>query len=233
MGQVLTVGAVEQQRKRRVKEMIREELDFFKSRLASISKEPGEDDANVEEEEESDAAAVTLPSPEHQHDPATRTCTTAPPSPPPVPDTGWQMAGKYYDEDYEVTPDEKRKSRGDQIIKTFLSKQSPQRVDIAEVFADQCRENLELSPCKEIFSNCRKAVHDYLSGAPFADYQNSMYFDRFLQWKMLEVELTGKMSPAEAGEEEDKEKESPWHSRKQFEKISSRVVDNIREYTYA
>uniref|UniRef100_A0A671VPV2 G protein-coupled receptor kinase n=1 Tax=Sparus aurata TaxID=8175 RepID=A0A671VPV2_SPAAU len=89
-------------------------------------------------------------------------------------------------EDYEVTPDEKRKSRGDKIIKTFLSKQSPQRVDIAEVFADQCRENLELSPCKEIFSNCCKAVHEYLSGAPFTDYQNSMYFDRFLQWKVLE-----------------------------------------------
>uniref|UniRef100_A0A669BX28 G protein-coupled receptor kinase n=1 Tax=Oreochromis niloticus TaxID=8128 RepID=A0A669BX28_ORENI len=32
----------------------------------------------------------------------------------------------------------------------------------------------------------KRAVHDYLSGAPFADYQNSMYFDRFLQWKMLE-----------------------------------------------
>uniref|UniRef100_A0A3B1JQ41 G protein-coupled receptor kinase n=1 Tax=Astyanax mexicanus TaxID=7994 RepID=A0A3B1JQ41_ASTMX len=32
---------------------------------------------------------------------------------------------------------------------------------------------------------CR-ALHDYLSGAPFSDYQNSMYFDRFLQWKMLE-----------------------------------------------
>ncbi|XP_051277317.1 G protein-coupled receptor kinase 5 [Dicentrarchus labrax] len=89
-------------------------------------------------------------------------------------------------EDYEVTPDEKRKSHGDRIIKTFLSKQSPQPVDIAEVFADQCRENLELSPCKEIFSNCRKAVHDYLRGAPFTDFQNSMYFDRFLQWKMLE-----------------------------------------------
>uniref|UniRef100_A0A8D0ARQ2 G protein-coupled receptor kinase n=1 Tax=Sander lucioperca TaxID=283035 RepID=A0A8D0ARQ2_SANLU len=89
-------------------------------------------------------------------------------------------------EDYEVTPDEKRKTRGDQIIKTFLSNQSPQRVDIAEVFADQCRENLELSPCKEIFSNCHKVVHDYLSGDPFLDYQNSMFFDRFLQWKMLE-----------------------------------------------
>uniref|UniRef100_A0A9J8CUQ2 G protein-coupled receptor kinase n=1 Tax=Cyprinus carpio carpio TaxID=630221 RepID=A0A9J8CUQ2_CYPCA len=55
-----------------------------------------------------------------------------------------------------------------------------------ESLAESCRENLELSPCKEIFSDCRKALHDYLSGAPFADYQNSMYFDRFLQWKMLE-----------------------------------------------
>ncbi|XP_043103732.1 G protein-coupled receptor kinase 6-like [Puntigrus tetrazona] len=89
-------------------------------------------------------------------------------------------------EDYEVTPDEKRKSRGDEIIKKFLTKQSSECVDIAEGLAESCRENLELSPCKEIFSDCRKALHDYLSGAPFADYQNSMYFDRFLQWKMLE-----------------------------------------------
>ncbi|GAA6069195.1 G protein-coupled receptor kinase 5, partial [Tachysurus ichikawai] len=89
-------------------------------------------------------------------------------------------------EDYEVTPDEKRKSRGDQIIKKFLTKQSPECVDVLEGLAECCRENLELSPCKEIFSDCRKALHEYLSGAPFSDYQNSMYFDRFLQWKMLE-----------------------------------------------
>uniref|UniRef100_A0A4W5KH70 G protein-coupled receptor kinase n=1 Tax=Hucho hucho TaxID=62062 RepID=A0A4W5KH70_9TELE len=56
----------------------------------------------------------------------------------------------------------------------------------SESLAEQCRENLELHPCKEIFSDCRKALHDYLRGAPFSDYQNSMYFDRFLQWKMLE-----------------------------------------------
>lgn len=43
--------------------------------------------------------------------------------------------------------------------------QSPQHVDIAEVFADQCRENLERSPCKDIFSNCRKwgPAHSHLS----------------------------------------------------------------------
>ncbi|XP_043103605.1 G protein-coupled receptor kinase 5 isoform X3 [Puntigrus tetrazona] len=59
-------------------------------------------------------------------------------------------------EDYEVTPDEKRKSRGDEIIKKFLTKQSSECVDIAEGLAESCRENLELSPCKEIFSDCRK-----------------------------------------------------------------------------
>ncbi|XP_029685472.1 G protein-coupled receptor kinase 5-like isoform X2 [Takifugu rubripes] len=89
-------------------------------------------------------------------------------------------------EDYEVTPDEKRRNQGDKIIKTFLSKQSPQHVNVVEVFADQCRRDLERSPRREIFSTCRTAVHEYLRGAPFADYQNSMFFDRFLQWKMLE-----------------------------------------------
>uniref|UniRef100_A0AAQ5XV10 G protein-coupled receptor kinase n=1 Tax=Amphiprion ocellaris TaxID=80972 RepID=A0AAQ5XV10_AMPOC len=68
-------------------------------------------------------------------------------------------------DDYEVTPDDKRKSRGDQIIKTFLSKQ--------------------VTCCRAVLCRSR-AVHDYLSGAPFLDYQNCMYFDRFLQWKMLE-----------------------------------------------
>uniref|UniRef100_A0AAY5F0W1 G protein-coupled receptor kinase n=1 Tax=Electrophorus electricus TaxID=8005 RepID=A0AAY5F0W1_ELEEL len=71
-------------------------------------------------------------------------------------------------EDYEVTPDEKRRSQGDEIIKTFLTKQ----VGVCRV-------------CEHCPVRCR-ALHDHLSGAPFSDYQNSMYFDRFLQWKMLE-----------------------------------------------
>lgn len=29
-------------------------------------------------------------------------------------------------------------------------------------------------------------LHKYLSGKPFFQYQESMFFDRFLQWKMLE-----------------------------------------------
>lgn len=34
--------------------------------------------------------------------------------------------------------------------------QSPQCVPVVEGFAQQCQENLDLSPCKEIFSDCRK-----------------------------------------------------------------------------
>uniref|UniRef100_A0A8C9WIY7 G protein-coupled receptor kinase n=1 Tax=Scleropages formosus TaxID=113540 RepID=A0A8C9WIY7_SCLFO len=71
---------------------------------------------------------------------------------------------------YEVMPDEKRRSHGEEIVCRFLTTQVPRG----------------LSPCKEIFSECRKALHDYLSGTPFMDFQDSMYFDRFLQWKMLE-----------------------------------------------
>uniref|UniRef100_A0A8C5DRD0 G protein-coupled receptor kinase n=1 Tax=Gouania willdenowi TaxID=441366 RepID=A0A8C5DRD0_GOUWI len=127
---------------------------------------------------------------------------------------------------------------------------SPHHVDAAEGFAEQCKENLELSPCKEIFSNCRKAVHDYLSGAPFADYQNSMYFDRFLQWKMLErstwscfssqvcacqVRATGKMYACKKLEKKRIKKrkgESMALNEKQIlEKVNSRFVVSLA-YAY-
>lgn len=35
-------------------------------------------------------------------------------------------------------------------------------------------------------SSFSRALHEYLRGAPFKDYQESMYFDRFLQWKLVE-----------------------------------------------
>uniref|UniRef100_A0A8C6LA22 G protein-coupled receptor kinase n=2 Tax=Nothobranchius TaxID=28779 RepID=A0A8C6LA22_NOTFU len=49
-----------------------------------------------------------------------------------------------------------------------------------------CRESLERGPCEDVFHSCKEALHNYLSGEPFSQYQDSMYFDRFLQWKMLE-----------------------------------------------
>uniref|UniRef100_A0A8C2XEA2 G protein-coupled receptor kinase n=1 Tax=Cyclopterus lumpus TaxID=8103 RepID=A0A8C2XEA2_CYCLU len=58
--------------------------------------------------------------------------------------------------------------------------------DVPQDVVAGCRERLEQSPCKELFNDCTKIVRDYLSGAPFSSYQESMHFSRFLQWKWLE-----------------------------------------------
>ncbi|XDC51849.1 hypothetical protein R6Z07M_003031 [Ovis aries] len=69
----------------------------------------------------------------------------------------------------------------------FLDSVSP--IFITQVGRDlvsQTEEKLLQKPCKELFSACVQSVHDYLRGEPFHEYLDSMYFDRFLQWKRLE-----------------------------------------------
>ncbi|KAG7219046.1 hypothetical protein INR49_019365 [Caranx melampygus] len=70
---------------------------------------------------------------------------------------------------YQLAPDEKRRDCGLNVLDTYFN-----------------NGRLEQSPCKELFNDCTKIVRDYLSGAPFSFYQESMYFSRFLQWKWLE-----------------------------------------------
>ncbi|XP_029459775.1 G protein-coupled receptor kinase 5-like isoform X2 [Rhinatrema bivittatum] len=95
--------------------------------------------------------------------------------------------------DYEVSPDEKRKETGDEIIRRFFNPKSPDYIpEINESHMKECVENLENSPCKDIFSNCLNPLHDYLRGDPFTEYQEGMYFDRFLQWKSLERQVVTK-----------------------------------------
>ncbi|XP_034296153.1 G protein-coupled receptor kinase 5 isoform X2 [Pantherophis guttatus] len=89
--------------------------------------------------------------------------------------------------EYEVLPDDKLGEKGKEIVMKYLIPGSP--VYVAEASQDlvqQIKEKLENSPCKELFSPCVKSVHEYLSGEPFQEYSESMYFDRFLQWKWLE-----------------------------------------------
>ncbi|XP_059820946.1 G protein-coupled receptor kinase 5-like isoform X1 [Hypanus sabinus] len=89
--------------------------------------------------------------------------------------------------DYEVTPDEKRKEKANEVIRRFLTEESPEYMpEISKSCIQQSIESLEKGPCKEIFSECLMGPHQYLSGEPFTNYQESMYFDRFLQWKWLE-----------------------------------------------
>ncbi|XP_075379936.1 G protein-coupled receptor kinase 5-like isoform X4 [Mycteria americana] len=89
--------------------------------------------------------------------------------------------------DYELSPDEKRKEMGEEIICRFLKQESPDFLpEVGQPHASRCLQDLQKSPCKDLFSSCLRPLHEYLSGDPFADYRDSMYFDRFLQWKYLE-----------------------------------------------
>ncbi|XP_048464851.1 G protein-coupled receptor kinase 5 isoform X1 [Rhincodon typus] len=95
--------------------------------------------------------------------------------------------------EYEVMPDEKREEKGQEMISKYLTPESPGYIrEVSEDIVQQCKEKLEMSACKELFCNCVKSVHDYLSGQPFNEYQESMYFDRFLQWKWLERQAVTK-----------------------------------------
>uniref|UniRef100_A0A7N8WP17 G protein-coupled receptor kinase n=1 Tax=Mastacembelus armatus TaxID=205130 RepID=A0A7N8WP17_9TELE len=81
--------------------------------------------------------------------------------------------------EYEVTPDEKRRDRK---LNISLS------CDCYYFFF-----SCTLQQWFDLFSDLQvfcfffpRLIHDYLSVAPFADYLDSMYYNRFLQWKWLE-----------------------------------------------
>nr|XP_023966576.1 G protein-coupled receptor kinase 6 isoform X4 [Chrysemys picta bellii] len=89
--------------------------------------------------------------------------------------------------EYEVTPDEKRKECGQHLIDSYLNPKNVDHVpEVPSPLVSACSERLEQEPSKELFKEATKLIHDYLSVAPFADYLDSIYFNRFLQWKWME-----------------------------------------------
>uniref|UniRef100_A0A672ZS22 G protein-coupled receptor kinase n=1 Tax=Sphaeramia orbicularis TaxID=375764 RepID=A0A672ZS22_9TELE len=67
-----------------------------------------------------------------------------------------------------------------------LCLQSNQYVSLVQRHEQSCIQSLEHDPCGDVFKACREDLHQYLSGKPFIQYQDSMFFDRFIQWKMVE-----------------------------------------------
>ncbi|GLD56797.1 G protein-coupled receptor kinase 5-like protein [Lates japonicus] len=87
---------------------------------------------------------------------------------------------------FETKCDEERRDFGVSIIQRFLMSQSNQCVPVVLPHEQSCIQSLEFDPCGDVFHDCREDLHEYLSGEPFLQYQDSMFFDRFLQWKMVE-----------------------------------------------
>ncbi|KAG7464201.1 G protein-coupled receptor kinase 5-like [Solea senegalensis] len=87
---------------------------------------------------------------------------------------------------FETKADEDRKESGINIIQRFLMSQSSQCIPILLKHGESCIQSMEADPCVDVFHQCSEDLHKHLSGEPFIQYQDSMFFDRFLQWKMLE-----------------------------------------------
>uniref|UniRef100_A0A673TSL2 G protein-coupled receptor kinase n=1 Tax=Suricata suricatta TaxID=37032 RepID=A0A673TSL2_SURSU len=92
--------------------------------------------------------------------------------------------------EYEVADDEDRRRRGLAVLSSFLSpaELAAPLPEIPSYVLRECRLRLKGkdSPSKDIFEQCTRIVHNYLSGGPFEEYQQSPYFSRYLQWKWLE-----------------------------------------------
>ena len=53
-------------------------------------------------------------------------------------------------------------------------------------FAGKEEQEQAASEAQDIFAECKKEVKAFLSGAPFKEFEGSMFFLRYLQWKFLE-----------------------------------------------
>ncbi|XP_077441795.1 G protein-coupled receptor kinase 5 isoform X1 [Vanacampus margaritifer] len=87
---------------------------------------------------------------------------------------------------FEMQQDKNRQAFGRNIIEKFFTIYTPHFVPEVSKHKRGCMWALDHEPCCDVFQGCREDLHTFLSGEPFQQYQCSMYFDRFLQWKMLE-----------------------------------------------
>lgn len=89
-------------------------------------------------------------------------------------------------EAYELQLDEDRALAAQDVFNKFLSEQSSEFVDVVnEDLVEKCKQGLA-EASKDLFAECARAVKEFLMGGPFKEFEGSMYFDRYLQWKWLE-----------------------------------------------
>ncbi|KAK7109223.1 G protein-coupled receptor kinase 5-like isoform X1 [Littorina saxatilis] len=90
--------------------------------------------------------------------------------------------------EYEVTPDEKRLGKAEEVFEKFLQHDSEMfvtHVNGNHLAAAKEEMNSKIAS-KDLFNDCAQVVKNYLAEEPFSDFVESMFFKRYLQWKWLE-----------------------------------------------
>ena len=82
--------------------------------------------------------------------------------------------------------DEQRIDMADELYRRFLAPGADELIEILnEDVIDACKERLH-EGSKDVFAACQAVVKGYLAQEPFREFEESMYFHRYLQWKWLE-----------------------------------------------
>lgn len=93
-------------------------------------------------------------------------------------------------EQYELETDEQRIDMATSIKKQFMqnSDEGLEVFMISELNTNITLNNKLSDGHKDLFLPCVTAVKSCLAGQPFCDFQSSIYFHRYLQWKWLEAQ---------------------------------------------
>jgi hypothetical protein len=91
-------------------------------------------------------------------------------------------------ESFEVQLDQTQLIVAQDIIDKFLTKNSTDHIEfLTPQTITRCKNRLQENPkSRDVFIECTKEVKSFLSGEPFKEFEASMYFLRYLQWKFLE-----------------------------------------------
>ncbi|XP_059045563.1 G protein-coupled receptor kinase 2 [Achroia grisella] len=92
-------------------------------------------------------------------------------------------------ERYEVEVDESRVALAAEVFGRYLKTEDGEAVtDVVSTRVIDDASALLEGGSKDIFSECIRCVKNFLAGTPFAEFERSMYFHRYLQWKWLEAQ---------------------------------------------
>ncbi|XP_063629795.1 G protein-coupled receptor kinase 2 [Cydia splendana] len=92
-------------------------------------------------------------------------------------------------ERYNVEMEETRTAVAVDVFRRYLTDEDGEAVTdvVDEQAVDDASSSLEAGS-KDIFSSCIRCVKNFLAGTPFSEFERSMYFHRYLQWKWLEAQ---------------------------------------------
>ncbi|PZC77158.1 hypothetical protein B5X24_HaOG203712 [Helicoverpa armigera] len=90
---------------------------------------------------------------------------------------------------YEVEVDETRAMLAAEVFGRYLKTDDCEAVTdvVSRQVIDEASATIDAGS-KDIFIECVRCVKSFLAGAPFAEFERSMYFHRYLQWKWLEAQ---------------------------------------------